>query len=194
MENFVISNSEIQSYLGLDETTFPKYTTVLMNIANRTSQGTRPNVVGQLSELIQEFDGDSYQEWEQWYLERHPDAIEKATKKIQGMILNFKEAIDKIDEEVISRWTEDLILRKTYFGFRFQDIILEKIAETMKTTYRKSTPADESQGIDGYIGEKPVSIKPTTYTTMDVIDNNITVPIIYYEKKSNGVHIKYESF
>ena len=51
MENFVISNSEIQSYLGLDETTFPKYTTVLMNIANRTSQGTRPNVVGQLSEL-----------------------------------------------------------------------------------------------------------------------------------------------
>lgn len=157
-----------------------------MNIANRTSQGTRPKVVGQLSELIQEFDGHSYHEWEQWYLEKHPDAIEKATKKIHDMILNFKEAIDKIDEKIIGRWAEDLILRKTYSGLCFQDIILEKIAEIMGTSYRKSTPADESRGIDGYLGGKPVSIKPTTYTTMDMIDDNITVPIIYYEKNQTG--------
>ncbi len=36
---------------------FPKYTTQLMNLANQNSQGTRPKVVGQMSDLIQEFDG-----------------------------------------------------------------------------------------------------------------------------------------
>lgn len=31
---------------------FPKYTTQIMNIANQNAQGTRPEVVGQMSDLI----------------------------------------------------------------------------------------------------------------------------------------------
>ena len=34
---------------------FPKYTTQVMNTANQNSQGTRPRVVGQLSEIIEEY-------------------------------------------------------------------------------------------------------------------------------------------
>ena len=34
------------------KTAFPKYTTQLMNLANQTAQGTRPKVVGQMSELF----------------------------------------------------------------------------------------------------------------------------------------------
>jgi hypothetical protein len=33
---------------------FPKYATQLLNLANQNAQGTRPKIVGQMSELIQE--------------------------------------------------------------------------------------------------------------------------------------------
>jgi len=36
---------------------FPKYTTQLLNLANQNSQGTRPRVVGKMTDLIQEFEG-----------------------------------------------------------------------------------------------------------------------------------------
>ena len=52
-----IKNEEIVEDLvgGLEK--FPKYTTQLINLANQNAQGTRPRMVGQMSELIQEFPG-----------------------------------------------------------------------------------------------------------------------------------------
>jgi hypothetical protein len=34
---------------------FPKYTTQIMNTANQNAQGARPLVVGQMSEIIEEY-------------------------------------------------------------------------------------------------------------------------------------------
>ena len=42
---------------------FPKYSTQLINLANQNAQGTRPKVVGQMSELSKEFPGGSYDVW-----------------------------------------------------------------------------------------------------------------------------------
>ncbi|MBS3945596.1 MAG: MjaI family restriction endonuclease [Melioribacter sp.] len=69
-----------------------------MNLANKNSQGTRPKVVGQLSDLIQEFSGSSLDEWKSWYLEKHPEAIKNAAEKISAMVELFKDAINKIDK------------------------------------------------------------------------------------------------
>ena len=55
--------------LGKDDLEFPKYTTQIINIANQNAQGTRPSVVGQMSELIQEFSGKSIAEWKKWYID-----------------------------------------------------------------------------------------------------------------------------
>lgn len=54
---------------------------MLINQINQTAQGTRPKVVGQMSELIQEFDGQTLEEWIEWYNERQPNAVEAATEK-----------------------------------------------------------------------------------------------------------------
>ncbi len=59
-----ISNEEIKELLGAPQFDFPKYSTQIINLANRNARGTRPNVVGQMSELIQEFPGYTIQEWE----------------------------------------------------------------------------------------------------------------------------------
>lgn len=80
---------------------FPKYATQIINLANQNAQATRPKVVGQMSELIKEFTARTLEEWEEWYLKRYPDSIDKAIKKILEMIGNFREVINQIDEEMI---------------------------------------------------------------------------------------------
>jgi hypothetical protein len=194
MKKIRIHNSEILKNIGLEEEVFPKYTTSILNIANRFSQGTRPKVVGQMSDLIQIFEGETYGEWVTWYQAKYPDAINNATKKIYKMILNLKEAIAEIDEKMVKKWVADLTLTKTYVGLRFQETILKTIAESKGVPYRLASPADEAKGIDGFIGAQPVSVKPKTYKTMDMIEDNIEIQIIYYDKKSGGIHVEYEPF
>ena len=186
---FKISSAEIKSLIGIESFEFPKYSTQILNLANSNAQGTRPAVVGQMSELIQEFSGKSIKEWEKWYLERHPDAIEKATEKITEMVENFKVVINQIDKEMISNWVKDLVIIKTFMGLKFQEAILSKVANIFNTTYRLSSPEDESKGIDGYIGDLPISIKPVTYKLKKSLNEKINIKFIYYEKVKDGLKI-----
>src|SRR3989344_9511877 len=116
-----INNEELIKELIGEVKHFPKYTTQLINLANQNSQGTRPKVVGQLSELIQECPSKTYKGWKKWYLEKHPEAIDNATEKINQMTERLKEAIKLIDKPMIKSWAEDLILEKTFIGLRFQE-------------------------------------------------------------------------
>ncbi|MFQ5605152.1 MAG: MjaI family restriction endonuclease [bacterium] len=158
-----LSNDEIKVLLGCKSYDFPKYSTQIINLANQNSQGTRPAVVGQMSELIQQFSGQSIEEWEKWYLEKHPEAIQKATEKIRKMIKNLQSAMEQIDEQMIENWVKDLVLIKTYIGLQFQEAILIKLSQLHQTSYRLASREEESQGIDGFVGKMPVSIKPESY-------------------------------
>lgn len=187
-----INYDEIQGIVVGEVPTYPKYTTQILNLANQNSQGTRPKVVGQMSDLIQEFDGKSVAEWVSWYEERYPDAKEKAADRIEDMVKNLKSAIDLIDREMIDTWVKDLVLYKTFIGLRFQEAILKKVADFKNTTYRLASKEEESQGIDGYIGYIPVSIKPRTYRSKASLAEEIKVHIIYYEKKKDGIRVEFD--
>lgn len=171
---------------------FPKYTTQIMNLANSNSQGTRPKVVGQMSELIQEFPGRLYEEWEQWYLNEHPDTLDQATDKIFSMIELIHDAVTQITKPMVKEWVKDLVITKTFIGLKFQEIILKKIALIKQTDYRLSTPEEESQGIDGYIGGTAVSIKPVTYKIKSNLPEQINAPIIFYEKTKHHLIVAYD--
>ena len=124
-----IKNDEIKKLLGVDSPDFPKYSTQILNLANQNAQGTRPAVVGQMSELIQEFSGKSIQEWEEWYLKKHPDAIQRASEKIVAMVDNFKSVMSKIDRQLVENWVHDLVIIKTFIELRCQEAILGKIGK-----------------------------------------------------------------
>jgi hypothetical protein len=186
-----ISNEEIYRYLDIETPEFSKYIAPLINLANRYAQGTRPRVVGQMSELIQEFTGKKLAESEKWYLEQKPEAIRDATEKILQMLKNLKNAIDKIDQTVVEQWVRDLVIVKTFVGLRFQEAVLKKGAELKGTDFRLSEPVEESKGIDGYIGDIPVSIKPDTYKLKAELSENIGIEIIYYQKTKEGIEIDY---
>src|SRR5208283_2522337 len=157
-----IKNSQITQDVVGKVVEFPKYTTQIINLANQNAQGTRPKV-GQMSELIKQFPGQTYEDWVSWYLEQMPKAVDDATERICEMVKNLALAMPKINEEMVRRWVKDLVLTKTFVGFCFQESILKAISAKKRLKYRVATPQDESKGIDGFIGETPVSIKPITY-------------------------------
>ena len=186
MKKITIKSSEINLPVDLPTPEFPTYTSPLVNNANQYSQATRPRYVGQMTDLIQECPGKSFEEWSAWYQERSPDAIDNATDKIFSMIENFRETSVKIDRTMVKSWVEDLIIGKTFTGLKFQEAILKKLAKIKGCDYRLAAPYEESQGIDGFVGEKAYSIKPDTYNTLPNLQESIEVKIIYYEKKSDG--------
>ncbi|MGQ9632499.1 MAG: MjaI family restriction endonuclease [bacterium] len=148
-----ISIGEIRRYLDIETPEFPKYVAPLINLANQYAQGTRPKVVGQMSELIQEFEGKTLSEWEKWYLEKKPDAIRNTTEKILQKLKELKNSLNKIDQ--------------------------------------LSEPDEESKGIDGYIGDIPVSIKPHTYEIKSSLPEHIGIKIIFYRKIDDGIEVDY---
>jgi len=186
-----ITIEEIKKYLDIETPEFPKYVAPLINLANQYAQGTRPKVVGQMSELIREFGGKTLSEWEEWYLKKNPDAIKNATQKILQKLKELKDAINSIDSNIVEQWVRDLVIVKTFIGLRFQEVILKKGAEIKGTNYRLAEPKEEAKGIDGYIGEIPVSIKPATYKIKASLPENINAKIIYYRKIRDGIEVDY---
>ena len=186
---FKIKTKEIYKLMNIESPTFPKYTTQILNLANQNSQATRPKTVGKMSELIKKFEGKTLKDWEKWYLRQQPEAFKNATDKLLNMIDNLKQAMNKIDREMVRKWLHDLIIVKTFIGLRFQEAALKKISEKFNTTYRLATSEEESKGIDGYIGEIPISLKPSSYTSKKMLSEQIEVCIIYYRKTKDGLKI-----
>ncbi len=158
--HLTIRNEEIQDLNDCEQTEFPKYTSQLINWANQNAQGTRPKVVGQLSELFPEFLSEteqvSVEKWASWYSDRYPNAIEKATERIYEQVNNLKKAIQLIDKEMVQIWVKDLVITKTYNGMYLQKAILAKIAKIKNLPYRLSCSEEESIGIDGAFLKKLV--------------------------------------
>lgn len=188
----VINNDELKGLLEINNKDFPKYSTQFINLANQNAQATRPKVVGKLSELIQEFDGKTLDEWMDWYLEKYPDSLETATNKIFEKLQEMSLVLPEITKEMIYDWVEVLVINKTFLGLKFQSAIIKYIADKNKLSYRLANPTEESQGIDGYIGEKAISVKPISYKLKLSLSEEIKVDVIWYNKMKNAVEFTYD--
>ena len=191
MKKFKIKNDKVAELSNAPQYEFPKYVTQFINLVNSNAGGTRPKIVGQMSELIKEFDGRTIDEWITWYSEKNPDAIDNATEKIWSMRKIMKSAFDSITKEMIENWVKDLVYIKTFCGLKFQTAIISAIASQLGKDWREATPEEESRGIDGLIGDKPIQIKPTTYKLETRLSETINIPIVYYDKKKDGISIEY---
>ena len=178
------------------EYNFPKYTTQILNLANQNSQATRPQNVGQMSELVNQIDSKTYSKWKKFYDKEKPEAIDEAVDKIDNMVKNLRKAIDKIDKSLIKDWVEELIYIKTIEGLIIQEYIfnfLEKKYKDLK--YKKATTEDESKNIDGYLNEKPIQIKAETYTSKKTTIREKfgeKILLIYYRKTDKYLTIYYD--
>lgn len=188
-----LSSAEIRKLLDAPLPKLPTYVSPILNLANRFASGTRPKVVGQMSELIQQFDGRTLDDWAAWYQERHPDAITEATRLIRSKLSEFKYIIDNITDEMIELWVKDLVLVKTFIGLKFQEAILKKVADATGQVYALASPEQEASGIDGLVGSHEVSIKPSSWKDQVIQRENLQGILIYYHKTDDGLEIEFES-
>lgn len=105
-----ISHHEIGPEPDVEAPSLPKYIRDILNKANRWSQGTRPKVVGQVTDLFKEFPGNTVEEWESWYLQREPDGISQATDRILEMVEKVKDNLGKLDRQMVEDWTRYLVI------------------------------------------------------------------------------------
>jgi len=187
-----LTSAEIRELLDAPPPQLPTYVSPILNLANRFAAGTRPKVVGQMSELIQQFGGRSLEDWAAWYQEKHPEAIAEAVRRIRDKLSEFKRVIDNITDEMIERWVKDLVLVKTFIGLKFQEAILKKVAEATGLDYALASPEQEARGIDGLVGGHEVSIKPSSWKDQVVQRENLPGVLIYYRKTDNGLEIEFE--
>ena len=65
-----IKNDELFEINGTKTPNFPKYTSQLINWANQNAQGTRPKVVGKMSDLFPAFEDETDEvtiaKWREW--------------------------------------------------------------------------------------------------------------------------------
>ncbi len=194
MEKMIIKNKELYDQSSLREEGFPKYSTQIINIANQNSRGTRPETVGQLSELFKEDEFETVDEWKEWYLANYPDKVKIATTKILQMIGNMKVVINQIDEDMITKWVEDLIFRKTFNGLIIQESILKYLAEKHDLEYTPSTNDDESKHIDGFLNGYPISVKPHTWKDKKELSFDLNeLLVVSYKKNKASVRIEYDA-
>ena len=104
----------------------------------------------------------------------------------------MKEAVALINKPMVEAWVKDLVYTKTYCGLKFQEAILAYLAREYNTTCRLANIEEEAQGIDGYLNDKPAQIKSITYKQEALLAEVINVPIIFYDKKKDGINIEFE--
>ena len=170
---------------------------LLLNYINRIAQATRPKVVGKMTELIEKFKVESTDKelsaWEKWYKKHHTNALENAVEKIKAKLQEVKSALETIDEGTIRKWVQDLVIHKTYAGLVVQRAILQKLSEHTGMKIRYATSEEESRGIDGYIGSKSISVKPSSYQQKQALSEYITADtVVYYEKDQKGLFFEFE--
>lgn len=82
--------------------------------------------------------------------------------------------------------------RKNLYWFAVSGGDFKKIAEGLGVSYRLANPQEEAAGIDGFIGNLPVSIKPETYKTKDGLHEDIEAGIVFYKKVKDGIVVDVE--
>ena len=96
-----VSNTELEELLVGESKEFPKYTPSFINLANRYSQGTRPKIVGQLSEMIKDCPYNTYEERKKLMKNLSNFAIEKGIRR--------KKPVEPFDKSKLKLVTIDFI-------------------------------------------------------------------------------------
>ncbi|MCX8051992.1 MAG: MjaI family restriction endonuclease [Chlorobi bacterium] len=192
MKKITLRSVEIRKLLDVPSLDLPTYVSPLLNLANRFAGATRPRIVGQLSEMIHQFGGRTLEEWSRWYQRQYPNTIEEATKLILQKVQEFQQVLNQIDDVTVRRWVEDLVLVKTFIGLRFQEAILKKIATETGKSYTLANAEQEAAGIDGIIGNRPISIKPISWKEQQVHREQLQGAVVFYRKTDDAIEIEFD--
>ena len=199
MENSMIklTAKHFDSVTKKDRCSFPLNSKPILNIATQNSQATRPAIVGSMKEFWTKFlatGNKTVEQWEQWYIahtdsngKNGNDRIQAATDKLYAYLNKMPLDHNVFTRDIAEKYILDLIVNKTHYGMSGEYHSVVAVANYFKKEYRFSTPEEESQGIDAWIGECPVQVKPegtvVKHHVRNHADTEKTLVITYKSKE-----------
>ena len=179
---------------------WPKYKTQLLNVAGQNAKAFDAKRIGSMKELWLEFVEtgvpDTLENWEHFYTNRWGlEGISQAATKLKEMV--DKMNLGDIDLDMCKDYVEEVVFNKTHFGMGGESTAIVVAAEHFDMPYRFSNAQEESQGIDGFIGNYPVQVKPADSNYKAHVHNHADVDktlVIRYEKKKQVCYIENPEF
>lgn len=181
---------------------WPRYTTQILNIAGQNAQCFNANKIGSMKEHWLEFTAtgqpDTLENWEAFWFTKHTEEdLVWAANKLFSKVSEMPIDTTVITAELCRDYVEEVIFNKTHFGMGGESAAIRAAAEYFGLPFRFSNAEEESQGIDGWIGDKPVQVKPEdTYKKGHVFNAaDVTRQLfVTYEKKAHACYIHNPEF
>jgi len=199
MENSMLklTAKHFNSITKKDRCEFPLNSKPILNIATQNSQATRPAIVGSMKDFFTEFlatGGKTVDQWETWY-KAHKDKngndghqrIVAATDKLHAYLNKMPLDHAVFTRDIAEKYLLDLIINKTHYGMSGEYHSVVAAAKYFGKEYRFSTAEEESQGIDAWLGDCPVQVKPADSVKKHHVRNHAdeekTLVITYKSKE-----------
>jgi hypothetical protein len=180
---------------------FPLYSKPILNIATQNSKATSVKIVGSMKEQFSQFlssGGRTLEEWEQWYEARGgKNKIQQSADKLYEMLEKMPVDNNIFTRDLAYKYIEELVYNKTHYGMSGEYHAVVAAAEYFESEYKFSTPEEESQGIDAWIGSTPVQVKPHDSVKMHHVRNHADEEktlVITYEAKKDACYIHNPDF
>lgn len=192
-----------KNYQGLVQRSrrdWPKYATQLMNIAGQNCKATSPKNIGSCKDAWTQMRAQgipgTLENWTNFYKQVHGEQkLVEAGKKIHVML--DKMGITWITQDMAIDYAKEIAYNKTHMGLGGEEMAVEVVAAYLQKEFRFSTPEEESQGTDAWIGGKPVQVKPHDSVFKGHVHNHAnkeTHLIITYEDKKQACYIHNPEF
>lgn len=195
-ETISIDADERKQLTTGDKKKAPKYTFYAMNNAVKYSSANRKPLVGDISEIYEEFEekhpnGD-FDDWKNYYYNYYDgrERLDEATEEAYDMFLTIRAAIDQIDQEDVREFVEGLVLNGTYSNRNGRDAVIEKVVESISECGRLN-PGEGPDGCDLRLGNRFVSIQLEEIREESVFENRDDVVVFYFSENEgdNGLQI-----
>lgn len=172
---------------------FPDLTSDLINLANHLSKATSRKRLGNPALVIEAFGGKAFEDWERFYEQKRPGALDTASREIYSAIEKLRTSLDLVDEELVRHWVEESVLKRTYAAWRIQETILKHIAKRQGKPFRQADDSESEAGIDGFIGERPYRVRPVShYFKGPPEEQDTPVDVVYFEKTKSGLKVYFD--
>jgi len=144
---------------------WPKYSTQMLNVGNGNCKGTDKKIVGSAKELWLEMRGQNivgtFENWVEFYNSTEYSKNTPAQgKKLYEMMQKMAAALEAITPDMCEDYIRELVENKTHMGMAGEEMAIQAVGQYYGLEVRFSTAEEETQGIDGWIGDIPVQVKP----------------------------------
>ena len=154
------------------------------------SKATSRKKLGNPALVIEEFDGKAFEDWERFYEQKRPGALDTASREIFSAVEKLQKALALVNEELVRHWVEEAVLKRTYAAWRIQETILKHIAKRQGKPFRQPDDQESEAGIDGFIDERPFSVRPVShYFKGPPEEQDAQVDVVYFEKVKSGLKV-----